>query len=113
MTWIPEVPLLAAFVPVPVVIIGVAGYRAGKGEGRITSGAMAGVIAGTMGGCAGGLTYVAFGKPLLNVVLGVAAGVAILIQAMSMVRHAFYETFKVLHIALAIVFMAAGVQYES
>ena len=75
LTWIPEVPLLAAFVLVPVVIIGVAGYRAGKGEGHITSGAMAGVIAGTMGGCAGGLTYVAFGKPPLNVVLGVAAGV--------------------------------------
>jgi hypothetical protein len=75
LSWIPEVPLLAAFVLVPAMIIGVAGYRAGKREGRVTSGAVAGAIAGAIGGCAGGLTYVAFGKPAVNVVLGLAAGV--------------------------------------
>ena len=75
MTWIPEVPLLAAFVLVPAVIVGVAGYRAAMREGRVTSGAVAGAIAGAIGGCAGGLTYMAFGKPALNVVLGLAAGV--------------------------------------
>jgi hypothetical protein len=75
LTWIPEVPLLAAFVLVPVVILGVAGYRAGKGEGRVSSGAVAGAIAGGIGGCVGGLTYVAYGKPALNVVLGLTAGV--------------------------------------
>ena len=74
-TWIPEVPLLAAFVVVPAVIVGVAGYRAAKREGRVSSGAVAGAIAGAIGGCAGGLTYMAFGKPALNVVLGLAAGV--------------------------------------
>ena len=74
-TWIPEVPLLAAFVLVPAVIVGVAGYRAAKREGRVTSGAVAGAIAGAIGGCAGGLTYMAFGKPALNVMLGLAAGV--------------------------------------
>ena len=75
LTWIPEVPLLAAFVLVPAVIVGVAGYRAAMREGRVTSGAVAGAIAGAIGGCAGGLTYMAFGKPALNVVLGLAAGV--------------------------------------
>lgn len=37
-------------------------------------GALAGAIAGAIGGCVGGLTYLAFGKPALNVVLGTAAG---------------------------------------
>jgi len=63
--WIPEALLLAAFVIVPAVVLGVAGYRAG---------AMAGVIAGAIGGCVGGLTYVAFGKPVLNVAVGIVGG---------------------------------------
>jgi hypothetical protein len=74
LTWIPEVPLLTAFVLVPALIIGVAGYRAGGQKGRITSGAAAGAVAGAIGGCVGGLTYVAFGKPALNLPLGFAAG---------------------------------------
>jgi hypothetical protein len=74
-SWVPEVPLLAAFVVVPSLIIGVAGYRAGGRAGRVAPGAFAGAIAGAIGGCVGGLTYVAFGKPVLNVVLGAAAGV--------------------------------------
>ncbi len=39
------------------------------------------------------------------------AGVAILIQASSLIRHAFYETFKYLHILLAISFIV-GVWYH-
>ncbi len=73
--WVPEVPLLAAFVVVPALVIGVAGYRAGGRAGRVAPGAFAGAIAGAIGGCVGGLTYVAFGKPVLNVVLGAAVGV--------------------------------------
>ena len=75
-TWIPEVLLLALFVMVPAAILGVAGYRAGSRAGGVVSGALAGALAGAFGGCVGGLTYVAFGKPVLNVVVGLVGGAA-------------------------------------
>ena len=73
-TWIPEALLLALFVLVPVAILGVAGFRAGSREGRVMPGALAGALAGAIGGIVGGLTYVAFGKPWLNVVVGMVGG---------------------------------------
>jgi hypothetical protein len=65
LTWIPEALLLALFVLVPVTVLAFAGYHAG---------ALGASIAGAIGGCAGGLTYVAFGKPALNVFVGTVAG---------------------------------------
>jgi predicted ferric reductase len=40
--------------------------------------------------------------------IGTVAATAISIQAMSVLRHAFYETFKYLHIALAALFLVGG-----
>jgi hypothetical protein len=73
-TWIPEVLLLALLVLVPAAILGVAGYRAGSRAGGVVPGALAGALAGAIGGFVGGLTYVAFGKPVLNVVVGMVGG---------------------------------------
>jgi hypothetical protein len=73
-SWIPEALLLAAFVLVYVGIAGAIGGRAGMHSGRVMAGTLAGLIAGAIAGCAGGLTYVAFGKPVLNVVIGTIGG---------------------------------------
>ena len=73
-TWIPEALLLALFVLVPAAILGAVGYRTGSRERRVMPGALAGALAGAIGGVAGGLTYVAFGKPVLNVVVGLVGG---------------------------------------
>jgi hypothetical protein len=73
-TWIPEALLLALFVLVPAAILGVVGYRAGSREKGVMPGALAGALAGAIGGAVGGLTYVAFGKPVLNVVVGMVGG---------------------------------------
>ena len=72
--WIPEVLLLAAFILLPIAIVGVAGYRAGSRARAAMPGALAGALAGAIGGFVGGLTYVAFGKPMLNVAVGLLAG---------------------------------------
>lgn len=73
-TWIPEALLLALFVLVPVAILGATGYRAGARARSVFPGALAGALAGAIGGVIGGLTYVAFGKPVLNVVVGMVGG---------------------------------------
>lgn len=67
-SWIPEALLFAAFVLVPVGILGAIGGRAGMHSGRVMAGTLAGLIAGAIAGCVGGLTYVAFGKPVVNVI---------------------------------------------
>ena len=74
LTWIPEVPLLAAFALVPAAILGLTGARVGRLAGSVRAGSFAGAIAGAIGGCVGGLTYVAFGKPVVNVLIGLVAG---------------------------------------
>ena len=51
-----------------------AGYQAGKRSGRIAAGTLAAVVAGTIAGGAGGLSYVFFGKPVLNVAVGLVLG---------------------------------------
>jgi hypothetical protein len=76
LTWVPEVPLLAAGVVVPLLVVGVAGSRAGWRTGKASGGAQAGAVVGAIGGLAGGLCYVAFGKPALNVAAGLLAGAA-------------------------------------
>jgi hypothetical protein len=74
MTWVPEVLLLAAAILVPVVILGVTGFRVGGRSTRVSAGTLAGALAGAIGGLAGGLSYVVFGKPTLNIVAGMLAG---------------------------------------
>ena len=74
LTWVPEVPLLAAAVLLPVAIIGVTGFRAGARSTRLPAGTLAGALAGAIGGFVGGVSYVVFGKPALNIAVGLVAG---------------------------------------
>jgi hypothetical protein len=74
LTWVPEVPLLAAAVLLAIAIFGIAGFRAGARAGVVQAGALAGGLAGALGGCVGGVSYVFFGKPALNIVVGLLAG---------------------------------------
>lgn len=74
LSWIPEVPLLAAGVAGPVVILAVAGVRAASRSGLVRSGGLAGAVAGAMGGTAGGLCYLAYGKPAVNIAAGLLVG---------------------------------------
>jgi hypothetical protein len=72
--WIPEALVIAAFVLVFIGIAGAIGGRAGMHSGRVMAGTLAGLIAGAVAGCVGGFTYVAFGKPVLNVLIGGIGG---------------------------------------
>lgn len=74
LTWVPEVPLLAAAVLLPIAILGVAGFRAGARTRLVAAGALAGGMAGAVGGLVGGAAYVLFGKPALNIAVGLVAG---------------------------------------
>jgi hypothetical protein len=74
LAWIPEVPLLGAGGLVPLLAIAIAGFRAGSRSGRAVGGLEAGALVGAIGGLVGGLCYVAFGKPALNVPVGLLAG---------------------------------------
>ena len=74
MAWVPEPPLLTFAVLLPVVAFGLAGYRTGMRSGRALAGAIAGGVAGAISGTVGGLAYVFFGKPTLNVALGLLLG---------------------------------------
>jgi hypothetical protein len=77
LAWVPEVPLLAAAVLLPVAIIGIAGFRAGARTRRVLAGALAGGMAGAIGGFVGGASYVVFGKPPLNIAVGLMAGAVV------------------------------------
>jgi hypothetical protein len=75
LSWLPEVPLLAAAVLLPIAVYGLAGYRAGLGSGRLLTGLLAGSLAGGISGIVGGGCYVVFGKPAVNVLAGLCLGV--------------------------------------
>lgn len=64
--WIPEIPLLLVAGLFPAVILTVAGYR---------TGAPSAALAGAIGGAVGGVAYVVYGKPALNIPIGVLAGI--------------------------------------
>lgn len=70
----PEVPLLAVSVLVPLVGYAVTGFRAERRSGRVRNAALASAVAGVVSGLAGGLTFVLFGKSLFNVPVGIALG---------------------------------------
>jgi hypothetical protein len=74
LAWIPEVPLVATAVVVPGFVLGLTGYRATQRDPRLLAGAIAAGLAGAIGGGVGGVAYVVFGKPLLNVPVGVVVG---------------------------------------
>ena len=73
-SWVPELPLLAVSVLIPLVGYTAAGYRAQRRSGRIGGGVLAAAVAGAVTGLAGGLCFVLFGKPLLNIPIGMALG---------------------------------------
>jgi hypothetical protein len=72
--WIPEVPLIGAAILVPVAILGWTGFRAASRSSRIVAGPLAGALTGAIGGGVGGLAYLGFGKPALNIPVGLLAG---------------------------------------
>ena len=74
LTWIPELPLLLIGAIVPVLLLAIAGRQAVLHSDDRGTGFMAGAVAGALGGLAGGSCYVAYGKPALNLIIGLVAG---------------------------------------
>jgi MFS family permease len=74
LAWVPEVPLVAITVLVPLVGYSVTGFLAERHSRRIGNGVLAGALAGVVSGLAGGLSFVFFGKSLLNLPVGVVLG---------------------------------------
>ena len=73
-SWIPEVPLLLSAALIPLIGFAFAGYRSASTSHRVLDGMIAGSVAGLLSGAIGGLSYILFGKPLLNVIVGPAIG---------------------------------------
>ena len=73
LAWIPEAPLLIAGGLVPALLIFAAARRTSGRAGRRSAVVAAG-LAGGIGGAAGGVVYVAYGKPALNIAVGLLAG---------------------------------------
>jgi hypothetical protein len=84
-SWVPEVPLLLLALLVPVLGYGVVGYRSTSASDLVKDGLLAGAIAGAVSGAVGGLSYVVFGKSLLNAFAGplIGAGGGALIGAIA------------------------------
>lgn len=74
LAWIPEVPLLAMGALVPLLVLGMTGWRSRRRGGSTGAGAAAGLIAGSIAGILAGLAYVLYGRSPLNVAIGLAAG---------------------------------------
>jgi hypothetical protein len=74
--WIPDLPLLGAAVLLPVAAFAMTGHRAGRRSGSPAAGALAGGVAGAIAGGVAGLSYLLFGKPLLNLPVGLVLGAA-------------------------------------
>jgi hypothetical protein len=73
-SWVPEVPLLAVAVLVPIVGYLMTGMSAGRRTQRVRGGVAAGATAGVISGVIGGVCYALFGKSLLNIVVGLGLG---------------------------------------
>jgi hypothetical protein len=74
LSWVPEAPLLAVSVLVPLVGYAITGFRAVRRSRRVSDGVLASALAGVVSGFTGGMCFVLFGKPLLNVPVGIALG---------------------------------------
>jgi hypothetical protein len=70
-SWVPEAPLLAVSVLVPLVAYAITGVQRSR---LVRDGVAAGAVAGITSGFVGGVAYVFFGKSLLNVPVGLALG---------------------------------------
>jgi hypothetical protein len=73
-SWIPEFPLLLTAIFIPLLGFGFAGYRSALTTHRAWHGMVAGAVAGVLSGATGGLAYVAFGRPILNLIVGPLVG---------------------------------------
>jgi hypothetical protein len=74
LSWLPEWLVLGTAAVVPIAVLSWTGFRAASQAGRFLDGPMAAAFAGAIGGCAGGLAYLLFGKPALNILIGLIAG---------------------------------------
>ena len=72
--WIPEFPLLLTATFIPLLGFGFAGYSSALTTHRAWDGMVAGAVAGVLSGATGGLAYVAFGRPILNLIVGPLVG---------------------------------------
>ena len=77
LSWIPEPVVIAVGVTVPIAGYALAGVRGSAVTGRWMDGLAAGAVAGALSGLVGGVSYAVFGKPLLNVPVGVVVGVPV------------------------------------
>lgn len=73
-SWVPEALLLGVAIIVPIAILARAGSRAAAKANGWPAGALAGAVSGSIGGLVGGAAYVFFGKPALNLVVGLVLG---------------------------------------
>jgi hypothetical protein len=74
LSWVPEAPLVTVAVLLPLFVYMLTGFRAGRRSRRIADGLVAAAIAGAISGGIGGLSYVLFGKSLMNIPIGLALG---------------------------------------
>jgi len=74
MSWVPELPLVGVAIVLPLFVFGLTGFRAGQRTHRIVGGLLAGAVAGVISGGVGGLSYVIFGKSLVNIAVGMLLG---------------------------------------
>ena len=73
-SWVPETPLVLTAVLIPILGYGLAGYRSASISRRALDGVTAGLVAGVVSGAVGGMSYVLFGKPVLNAFVGPILG---------------------------------------
>jgi len=73
-SWFPETPLILTALLIPVLGYGLAGYRSAAVSHRLLDGVIAGAVAGVISGAVGGMSYVLFGKPVLNAFVGPILG---------------------------------------
>lgn len=74
LSWVPEIPLLGVAILLPLFVYGLTGYRAGLRSRQVLGGLVAGAVAGAVSGGIGGLSYVLFGKSLMNIAAGLLLG---------------------------------------
>ena len=74
LSWVPEQPLVGVAILLPLAVFGLTGFLAGQRTKRILGGLLAGAVAGIISGGVGGVSYVFFGKSLMNIAVGLLLG---------------------------------------
>jgi len=67
-------PLILTALLIAVLGYGLAGYRSASVSHQVLDGVIAGAVAGVISGAVGGMSYVVFGKPVLNAFVGPILG---------------------------------------